>query len=240
MAGKKVIIIGASSGIGYELAKQFSKHGHEVGITARRLENLQAMQKEMPGKTYIKRMDVSNYEASRQDLADMIQEMGGADIIVINAGIGDSKPSWQREIEIINTNAAGFTALANFSYEYFVKKGGGQIVGVSSVASTRGTRIATVYSATKAYMAHYMEGLRQHAFSKKNAITVTDIRPGFVATAMTEKNKGMFWVATAERAGEQTYDAIMARKKVAYITKRWAIIAFVAKHLLPDFVFYRM
>lgn len=239
MSAKKVIIVGASSGIGYELAKVFSQKGYEVGVTARRVENLNDLQKELPGKSYVSKMDVSDFAAAREGLAALIDQMGGVDIIVLNAGIGESKPTWEKEVQIIMTNAAGFTALANYAYAYFGKKGGGQIVGVSSVASVRGTRIATTYSATKAYISSYMEGLRQHAIQKKNHITITDIRPGFVLTSMTEKNKGMFWVATPQKAAQQIYSAIVNKKKVAYITRRWAIIAYIAKRL-PDFLFYKL
>jgi short-subunit dehydrogenase len=239
MSAGKVIIVGASSGIGSALAKVFAAKGYDVGLTARRLENLEAIKKDLPGNVHICRMNVADYQASRECLKNLVNEMGGMDILVLNAGIGDSKPTWEREIEIINTNAAGFTALANYAYQYFTEKGGGQIVGISSVASVRGTRIATVYSATKAYISSYMEGLRQHARNKKNGVVITDIRPGFVATPMTEQNKGMFWVATAEKAARQVYEAIVAKKDVAYITRRWALIAWLVRRL-PDFVFYRM
>ncbi|MDX2001140.1 MAG: SDR family NAD(P)-dependent oxidoreductase [Chitinophagales bacterium] len=236
---KKVIIIGASSGIGSELAKVFSEKGFEVGITARRLDYLQQLAKQLPGKCYVAQMDVAAYEDARHVLQELIAEMGGVDIVVLNAAIGESKPTWQKEMETVHINAAGFTALANFAYQYFAEKGGGHIVGVSSIAALRGSRMATVYSATKAYISSYMQGLRYHAASKKNGITITDIRPGFVATPMTEKNKGMFWVATSRKAAEQIVSAIQQKRKVAYITKRWAVIALLYK-LLPDWVFRRV
>lgn len=236
---KKVIIVGASSGIGRELAKIYSEKGYEVGITARRQEELESLQQEMTGKSYLRRMDVAEFAESREILADLVEEMGGLDIIVLNAGIGDSKPTWEREMQIIAVNAAGFTALANWAVEYFEKHGGGQIAGVSSVASRHGMRIATVYSATKAYISNYMEGLQQRANKKGHNITVTDIRPGFVITRMTEKNKGMFWVATPRKAAEQIYTAIKNKKRVAYITRRWWLVGTLIEWL-PSFVKLRM
>src|SRR5690606_1005995 len=136
---------------------------------------------------------------ARQLLEELVQEMGGMDILILNAGIGDSKPSWEGEMQIINVNISGFTALANWAVYYFETKGGGQIAGVSSVASIRGTHIATVYSASKAYISSYMEGLQQRSNKKRQGITITDIRPGFVATPMTQENKGMFWVASSTK-----------------------------------------
>lgn len=236
---KKVIIVGASSGIGRELAKIYSEKGYEVGITARRQEELESLQQEMPGKSYLRRMDVAEFAESRDILAYLVTEMGGLDIIVLNAGIGDSKPTWEREMQIIAVNAAGFTALANWAVDYFEQQGGGQIVGVSSVASRHGMRIATVYSATKAYISNYMEGLQQRSNKKRQNITVTDIRPGFVATAMTEKNQGMFWVATSRQAAEQMYTAIKNKKRVAYVTRRWWLVGTLIEWL-PSFVKLRM
>lgn len=235
---KNVIIVGASSGIGYCLAKVYSQKGYIVGLTARRLDVLEALQKELPNKSYLRKMDVADVEASREILADLVSEMGGMDVLVLNAGIGDSKPSWQLEQQIIMVNIAGFTALGNWAVQYFEANGGGQIAGISSVASVRGTHIATVYSASKAYISSYMEGLQQRSNRKKQGITVTDIRPGFVATPMTQENKGMFWVATPEKAAEQIYAAIKNKKRVAYITRRWWIVAQMIKSI-PDFLWLK-
>ncbi len=235
---KKVVIIGASSGIGWDLAKVFSQNGHTVGLTARRLDFLQNLQNELVIPSHIRKMDVADAHAARQTLAELVEEMGGMDILVLNAALGDSKPSWEAELQMIDVNVAGFTALANWAVQYFENQGGGQIVGISSVASLRGTRIATVYSATKAYISSYMEGLQQRSNQKRQNITVTDIRPGFVATPMTQENKGMFWVASSAKAARQMYAAIMAKRRVAYITKRWWMVAQAIK-LVPDFLWLR-
>jgi short-subunit dehydrogenase len=235
---KKVIIVGASSGIGYDLAKVYSAKGHEVGITARRIDFLEKLQKELPNKSYICKMDVADPAAARESLANLVAEMGGMDVLVLNAGIGDSKPSWELEQQIIMVNIAGFTALGNWAVKYYEGKGGGQIVGVSSIASIRGTHIATVYSASKAYISSYMEGLQQRSNRKKSNITVTDIRPGFVATPMTQENKGMFWVSTTEKAAKQIFTAIEKKKRIAYITRRWWIVAQLFK-IIPDFLWLK-
>jgi short-subunit dehydrogenase len=235
---KKVIIIGASSGIGYELAKIFSENGFEVGIAARREEQLKQLQQELKGKSFIKQIDVAQLEASRQQFQELIAEMGGMDIIVLNSGVGWGRSTLQQELETIQVNVSGFVNLAHYATEYFIKKGSGHIVGVSSVASLRGNHSLTVYGATKAFMANYMEGLRIRFSKKKLNITVTDIRPGYVATPMTENNKGMFWVAPSNKAAKQIYNAILAKKEVAYITRRWAFAALLYK-LAPAFLLKR-
>lgn len=226
---QKAIIVGASSGIGRELAKIMANNGVELGLMARRQNKLEELQQELASQSYIQPVDVSQPVEACQKLKELIDEMGGMDCIVLNAGIGDAKPSFEKTMQIIDINIKGFVALSDYAYGYFDEKGGGQIVGMSSVAALRGARIATVYAASKSFITHYMEGIRAHAHRKKKNITVTDIRPGFVYTDMTKDNKGMFWVATAEKAAQQIYDAIKKKKDVAYITKRWSLIGGLMK-----------
>ena len=225
----KAIIVGASSGIGRELAKEMSNDGIELGIMARRQNKLNELQKELPNQSHIQTMDVSQPADACEKLGTLIEAMDGMDCIVLNAGLGDSKPSFEKTMQIIDINIKGFVALGNYTYDYFANQGGGHIVGVSSVAAHRGARVATVYGASKAFITNWMEGSRAHAQKKKYNINVTDIRPGFVYTDMTKDNKGMFWVASAEKAAEQIYKAIRKKKEVAYITKRWGLIAGLMK-----------
>lgn len=239
MAQKKVIIIGASSGIGLELAKIFSKNDFHVGLAARRLSELEKLQQELSGPSNIVVMDVAQTDDAKMQLNKLIEEMGGADIVVINAGVGWSFPTPEQELQTLQINAVGFVALFIEATEYFKKNNSGHIVGVSSIASLRGSHLASAYSASKALISNYMEGMRIKFYKQKLNINVTDIRPGFVATPMTEKNKGMFWVATAERAAQQIFDAILAQKEVVYITHRWGIIALIYK-LLPNFLLKRI
>ena len=174
---KKVIIVGASTGIGSELAKKFAQEGWQIGITARRENLLQALAAEFPSvKWHIKAMDTSNHDAARNILQHLITEMNGVDIFIYNAGIGESSSKWEKENNMHQVNAIGFAALANFMFKYFKEgKLSGQIVGISSVASQRGTKTSIGYAATKAFMSTYMQGQRQAAGSKKLPITITDI-----------------------------------------------------------------
>jgi short-subunit dehydrogenase len=108
---QKAIIIGASSGIGKELAKILSHHGYETGLTARREELLRELQSELPARSYAKEMDVSHTEPARKILQELINEMGSVDLVVINAGISTkSKASWEQEKQIISINVTGFVA----------------------------------------------------------------------------------------------------------------------------------
>jgi len=237
---KKAIVIGASSGIGKELAKIFAFHGYEVGIAARRTDLLNELAAEIPVKTYVATLDIKNTDIAIQSLEKLIKDMGDVDIIVINSGIGCLNPalSWPQEKDTIDTNVSGFAAMAGVAMRYFIQKGSGHLVGISSIASIRGSNACPAYNASKAFMSNYLEGLRKKSVKEKLSITITDIQPGFVDTAMA-KGEGLFWVASPQNAAKQIYEAIRKKVKKAYITKRWAIIAWVAK-IIPDFIYYKI
>jgi short-subunit dehydrogenase len=167
-------------------------------------------------------------------LGELIREMGGVDVIVISAGIGFINPdlNWEQEEETIDVNVSGFAAMANVAFEHFHSRGSGQIVGISSIAAIRGSGDSPAYNASKAFVSNYLEGLRQKASKLKIPIVVTDIQPGLVDTAMA-KGDGLFWVAPPEIAAKQIFRAIRNKKKHAYITKRWRVIAWLLR-VMPD------
>lgn len=229
-----IIIIGASDGIGKALAQVFAQNQHNIAITARRQQLLAQIKENLlnPNLCTIKDFDICNYDTATQEITQLIEAMGGVDIVVINAGIGNSNFEWQGEQQIIQTNVLAFVNIAHFMFEYFAKnpQKQGQIVGISSIAAVKNVNPAPAYAATKAFISSYMDGLRYRANKLKiNNIHITDIRPGYVLTPMTENQQGMFWVATPQKAAQQIYDAIIQKKQVAYITKRWKIIAIVLK-----------
>jgi len=233
----KAVVVGATSGIGRELAKQMSNSGYIVGITGRRSNLLDSLEEELPGECFKSIMDLTHISESVTALKDLFREMGDVDIVVINSGTGSIDPKFQLtdELETIAVNVAGFTAMANVAYHYFAKKNDGQIVGISSIAALKGGPIAA-YNASKAYISNYMEGLSCRALSQGKDIIVTDIRPGFVDTAMA-KGEGIFWKAPVETAAKQIFKAIREKRRVTYVTKRWALIG-VLLYWLP-FGLYR-
>lgn len=236
----KIIVIGATSGIGKALAEFYAARNHVVGITGRRTEKLEIIKNHFPNTTvYSTFMDVANTEESRQKLGELVREMGGCDILIINAGVGYPKATYAQELQTVDINTRGFMALANWGYEYFKTQAKGHLVGISSVAATRSSPYAPEYHATKAFMSSYLEGLRYRSAKWHKHIHVTEIRPGYVDTAMTEQNKSMFWVATPQKAATQIADAVENKKKVAYITKRYVLIATLLK-ILPDWLYTRL
>ncbi len=237
---KKALVIGASSGIGKELAVTLAKNGYEVGLMARRTELLEILKNEVPVKSHIGHIDISKVSDAIDKLRNMIETMQGVDLVVINSGTGflNSELDWSKEQQTIDVNVYGFCALAGEAYKFFAKQGHGHLVGISSMGALRGNPIAPAYNASKAFMSNYLEGLRKKAFQEKLPITVTDIKPGFVDTDMA-KGEGKFWVATPQEAAKQIYIAINKQKNHAYITHRWKLIGWALK-LMPDWLYQRI
>ena len=236
----KIVLIGATTGIGRSIAELYASLGHELVITGRRIASLQEIKDKFPSvKIHVLEMDVAQTDDARAKMEDSVELLNGIDLVIINAGVGFQKATYQQEMNTVDINVRGFTALAQWSYKYFAQKGSGHLVGVSSLASQTGSAYSPEYHASKAYMANYMSGLRMRSAKYIPNVYVTDIRPGYVDTPMTKQNKGMFWVATPEKAAQQIVDAIAARKKVAYITKRYNIIAFLL-NLLPEWLIAKL
>ncbi len=237
---KKVIIIGASSGIGRELAKIYAKEGCRLGLAARRLELLNELRHELDADVFTMQMDVSKTEEAPVKLDELIRQMGGMDLIILCAGTGFLNPDlkWELEEATIEVNVKGFTALADTAFSYFTQQKSGQLAGISSIAALRGSAICPAYNASKAYISNYMEGLRCKSKKQKTDIIVTDIQPGLVDTAMAQ-GEGLFWVAPPEVAARQIASIISHRKKHGYVTKRWRIIAYLFK-ILPGWIYERL
>jgi short-subunit dehydrogenase len=232
----KIVLIGASTGIGRSLAELYASLGYEMVISSRRTVLLQEIKDKYPKtKIHVLEMDVAQTDESRLKMEEAEQLLNGIDLVIINAGVGFQKATYEQEMKTIDINVRGFTALAQWSYKYFVKKGNGHLVGVSSLASQTGSAYSPEYHASKAFMANYMSGLRMRSSKFNPNIYVTDIRPGFVDTPMTKQNKGMFWVATPEKAAQQIAIAIASRKKIVYVTKRYQLIALLL-NLLPEWL----
>ena len=237
---KKAIVIGASSGIGRELARILTREHYVVGVMARRINLLNELRNEGEGKILVQEIDVRDAESAIEILDKFIQEMGGIDLIVISAGTGDINVSlnWSLENETIKTNVTGFAALSNVAMRHFTAQGSGHLVGISSIAALRGGRESPAYNASKAFESNYLEGLRQKVRRSRLPITITDIKPGFVNTAMA-KGDGIFWAAPADKAAIQIYNAIKRKRTHAYITHRWRLIAWILKYM-PDSIYERL
>ena len=154
--------------------------------------------------------------------------------------MGDLNPSLDYNVErpTIDTNVIGWTFVVDMLYNLFEQQGHGHLVAITSAGGLRGEPMAPAYSATKAYQINYMEALRKKAYKAGGKITVTDVRPGLVDTAMA-KGEGLFWVMPVEKVASQICKAIRLKKSKVYVTKRWHVLAVINKNL-PFALYKRM
>lgn len=236
---KNAIIIGASSGIGKDLALILAENNYKIAITGRRLEALEKIKLTNPAHFITKQHDVTLQEETSKVFNEIVQEMGTIDLIIHSSGIGE--PNYQLDFEVdlptLKTNILGATQIYGLAYNLFKKQGFGHLVGITSVASIRGNRHVPAYFASKSYQASYLESLWFKAQKSKLPIYITDIQPGFVDTPMALGKT--FWMASSEKAAKQIYNAIVAKKKKAYITKRWALVAFMMK-IMPSKIYAKL
>jgi short-subunit dehydrogenase len=185
-------------------------------------------------------MDVQDLSTLEPICNELVRQIGGLDLLIISAGIGEENNNLNFDVEnsVIKTNIQGFTCVADWAVRYFKEQGYGHLVNISSIAGIRGNGIAPSYNATKAYQINYLEGLRLNAHKSNLPVYITDVRPGFVDTAMA-KGEGLFWVAPVQKAAEQILEAIKQKKKVVYITKRWRLIALLLR-IMPFSILKRV
>lgn len=227
---KRAIVIGATSGIGRGLAECFAAQGYAVGLVGRRENLLKEIAQSDPAAYRFAVADVTRPAETVAALECLVRELGGMDLCVVSAGTGDLNPSLDFALEetAILTNVLGWTAVADWAYNRFERQGGG----------LRGGGAAPAYNASKAYQINYAEGLRQRAAKSRLPLYVTDVRPGFVDTAMA-KGDGLFWVMPVENAVRQIVRAVCRRRRVAVVTRRWRIAAWLLRHM-PDGIYLKM
>ncbi len=237
---KKAIIVGASSGIGEELAKILAQNDYKIGITGRRTELLDKLKKTNSNSFIVKTFDATDTRISIEKLHELVSKLGTLDLLILSSGVGTLNDALNFDVEkkVIDLNVTGFTNIIDWGFNYFKTQGFGHIVAITSIAGIRGGRQAPSYNATKSYQINYLEGLRQKVKKIKIPIYITDIRPGLVDTNMAQ-GEGLFWVMPVEKAAKQIFKGIKRKRKVLYVTKRWGYIARILK-ILPRFIYDRM
>ncbi len=234
-----ILIFGATSGIGRAIAKQYVSQGHKVAVTGRRQEKLDEIKAENPSAYLTIRHNIRDLNETPEIISHAAKTLGTIDLIIVNAGIGkfNLDLDWDVCESVLKTNIMGVTKALIDSFNYLKKQGKGHLVNVSSVASLLGNGANPSYNASKAFQANFMEGLWLKAQkSSRTNISVTDIRPGFVDTKLAQGET--FWKADVDKAAQQIVKAIYKKKKVAYITRRWILVAWLLKHL-PAFLLKR-
>lgn len=237
---ERVVVIGATSGIGRVLAGRLAASGCRVGIVGRRAEPLTERDSDPSENPFFQAAaDVTDPAAAVAVLERLVQRMGGMDLCLVAAGAGELNPELDYALELpaIRTNVVGWTAVVDWAYGYFERQGRGHLAVITSVGSLRGSCAAPAYNASKAYQINYTEGLRQRALRSHRPIVVTDLRPGLTDTAMA-KGEGLFWVMPVGRVADGMLRAIRRRRAVATVTRRWRLVAWILR-LLPGWLYVR-
>ncbi|MEA4885968.1 MAG: SDR family NAD(P)-dependent oxidoreductase [Bacteroides graminisolvens] len=236
---KKVIIIGATSGIGEEIAKIYIAQGWQVGIAGRREEALTVLAATAPAQVKTQVIDVTSADAPEQ-LKSLIEKLGGMDLFLLSSGIGSQNVKLEPEIELntARTNVEGFIRMVTTAYRFFKEQGSGHLAVISSVAGTKGLGSAPAYSATKRFQNTYIDALAQLARMERLSIQFTDIRPGFVATALL-KNRKYPLLMRADSTAQHIVKALANKKRVAIIDTRYAILVFFWQ-LIPRWLWERL
>lgn len=236
---KRIVIIGATSGIGYEVAKIYCRLGWRVGVAGRRIERLEAFKEQAPEQIEIQQIDVTEPEAVEK-LHSLIDKLGGMDIFLLSTGIGSQNRTLNSEIELstVNTNTLGFTRMVTAAYNYFKEEGGGHLSVISSIAGTKGLGAAPAYSATKRFQNTYIDALAQLARMEKQPVRFTDIRPGFVKTDLLKNDKYPL-LMDPEQVAQKIVKALSQKKRRVIIDWRYAILVFFWK-LIPSYIWERL
>lgn len=217
---RRAIVIGASSGIGREVARLLMADGWTVGVAARREERLREL-----GAAAYRQIDVTDDEAPQQ-LRELISELGGMDLFFYASGIGKQNRELLPEIEMdtMQTNALGFTRMVGEAYRYFAEQGSGHIAAITSIAGTKGLGPAPSYSATKAMQNVYLQALEQQANARRLDIRFTDIRPGFVDTALLSGDFRYPMMLRPEAVAQSIVRAIRRRRHVWVIDWKYRVL----------------
>lgn len=229
---KRVVIIGASSGIGLEVAHLFLAQGCSLGVAARREDRLEALKQEAPERVVTATIDVTADDATTR-LRGLIDKLGGMDLFFYASGIGKQNRELTPDIELntVNTNGMGFTRMIGEAYRYFAEHGGGHIAAITSIAGTKGLGPAPSYSATKALQNVYLQALEQQANARKLNIRFTDIRPGFVNTDLLSGDFHYPLMLDPKNVARHIVSAVNHRRHIAVIDWKYCIITALWRRL---------
>ena len=235
-----ILITGASSGLGAEMARQFADLGHDLALCARRTERLDELAAEIttahPGvRVAVKALDVNDHDAVFRVFEEFAEELGGLDRVVVNAGLGKGQPlgtgRFDANRETAETNFIGALAQTEAAAAIFRAQGAGHLVMVSSFSALRGMpRNITTYAATKAAVAHLAEGFRADVHG--TPIKVTVLYPGYIVSEMSGTAARTPLMASTEKGVRAMVDAIEKEKPSARVPAwPWVPLGVVVKHV---------
>jgi len=243
--GQKVIITGASTGIGRAIAIELAKGGAQLGLIARREELLLELVNEIQtlgGKAFYRVADISERKETLIGISELVNCMGGIDILIANAGVGAPTTIQPFNVEtqekMIKVNLLGVIYCIEAILQTMLASEKGQIVAISSLAGFKGLPGESGYTASKAGLNTFMEGMRIQLRPKN--IFVSTICPGFIKTPMTEVNneEDMPWLMDAETAAKIIIKAIQRKTKVLRFPWQTSLLMRITGWL-PDWLIER-
>lgn len=237
---KRAVIVGATSGLGLEVARLLLERGWSIGVAGRRVEALERLRAVAPDRVRIRAIDVTQSDAP-DHLHALIDDLGGMDLYFHSSGIGRQNSDLDPSIELatVRTNGEGFVRMVTAAYRYFRTQGRGHIAAITSVAGTRGMGAAAAYSATKRFQRTYLDALAQLAHREGLRLRITDIRPGFVRTALLNPEVRYPMLMEPAPVARRIVDAVERRRRVATIDRRYRALVLLWR-LLPQCVWERM
>jgi len=222
---RNILITGASAGLGAEMARQFAAKGHNLALTARREERLEALRAELTERhpqvqVVIHRLDVTDHDQVFEVFRKADAELGQLDRVIVNAGLGKGAPlgtgRFDANRETALTNFVGALAQAEAAMELFRARNAGHLVFISSISALRGLpKTVTTYAATKAALASLAEGLRLELLGKP--IKVSTIFPGYIRSEMNEHVANTPLIVDTVPGVRAIVAAIEAEKAKAYV-----------------------
>lgn len=247
MAKYRAIIIGATSGIGHEVAHSLARRGVILGIAGRRTERLDALMEEYGAeRIYCAKMDVRE-DSATEALDELISKVGAPDLLLYASGIGKQNPKLDEEIECqtVLTNSLGMVRIVDHFLNYVKReerynaKHKAHIAVITSVAGTRGMGSAPAYSATKSMQSSYIEALAQHARMEHIPAIFSDIRPGFVATEILNPEKHYPMLISVDKAARHILRGLKHRRRIITFDWRFRLITHLWR-LIPRCLWERM
>jgi short-subunit dehydrogenase len=243
-ANQTAIITGASSGIGWALAKRLAGMQCRVGVLARRKDRLEALATEIRqggGVAAVAAADVADRAQTLEAMACLRRELGPVDLLIANSGVGRPTPLEPQDVpqveHMFRVNTLGVIYAIEGVLPEMLQRGRGHLAAVSSLASYKGLPGESAYCASKAAVNVYMEGLRIQLRSR--GIAVTTICPGFVRTAMTDVNEfPMPWLMEPDEAARRIVRALQRRRKVFNFPWQTTILTKLTRWL-PDWIIAR-
>jgi NADP-dependent 3-hydroxy acid dehydrogenase YdfG len=217
-----------------EVAKRLLQDGWTLGVAARRVELLQTI-----GAAEVAEIDVTAEDATAR-LRDLVARLGGMDLFFYASGIGKQNRELREDIELatVTTNGLGFTRMIGEAYRYFAERGEGHIAAITSIAGTKGLGPAPSYSATKAMQNVYLQALEQQANARGLRIRFTDIRPGFVDTALLNGDFKYPMMLRPENVAREIVSAINSYQHIRVIDWRYRLLTAFWRRI-PRFIWRR-